>query len=261
MTLVSNNLKLLRKRNHWTQEQCADQLDIKRSLLGAYEEGRADPPLENLLKIAEVFKLSVDELVIIDLNRISTQTIEAKQSSEPALKILSITVDSQDQENIELVQQKAAAGYLNGYADPDYIESLPRFSLPMLPQGGTYRAFEISGDSMLPIQPGTVIIGRYLEGSSDLKDGRTYVLATYNDGVIYKRVYNRIKENQTLEMVSDNPGYSSYKVPVSEVLEIWEAKAFMSLQFPDPASNETMTLDRLAEIVLDLQNQVARLQK
>lgn len=261
MTLISNNLKFLRKRNHWTQEQCADHLGIKRSLLGAYEEGRADPPLENLLKIAEVFHLSVDELVVTDLSRISSQTFEGKETGEPTLKILSITVDSNDQENIELVQQKAAAGYLNGYADPDYIESLPRFRLPMLPDGGTYRAFEISGDSMLPINPGTVIIGQYLEKLSDMKDGRTYIVVTQNEGLVYKRVYNRITEDKSLEMVSDNANYSSYRVPAGEVLEIWEARAFISSQFPDPSAKPEMSMERLAGMVLDLQNQVARLKQ
>ena len=261
MTLVSSNLKILRKAKHWTQEQCSDQLGIKRSLLGAYEEGRADPPLENLLKIAEVFNLSVDELVSTDLNRISTQKFEGKGGAEPGLKILSITVDSEDRENIELVHQKAAAGYLNGFSDPDYIESLPRFRLPTLPDGGTYRGFEISGDSMLPIQPGTVIIGQYLETLSEMKDGGTYVVVTQNEGVVYKRVYNRIEEEESMELVSDNSSYSSYKIPAGEVLEVWEAKAFISSQFPDPSAPPEMTMDRLAELVLDLQNQLAQLKK
>src|SRR3546814_6005241 len=45
-----------------------------------------------------------------------------------SVRVLSITVDGDDKENIELVPVKASAGYLNGYADPEYIAELPKFS-------------------------------------------------------------------------------------------------------------------------------------
>ena len=56
------------------------------------------------------------------------------------------------------VPVKAAAGYLAGYADPEFIDELNTFTLPMLAPG-KYRAFEIVGDSMLPTQSGSVIVG------------------------------------------------------------------------------------------------------
>ena len=114
---------------------------------------------------------------------------------------------------------------------------------------------------MLPIQPGTIIIGQYLEGLSDLRDGKTYVVVTLNEGVIYKRIFNRVSQDKSLEMISDNANYSSYRVPASEILEIWEAKAFISAEFPDPSDKGDMTLDKLADIVIDLQTQLARLKK
>ena len=67
MSIVSQNLKYLRKRSGITQEQMANKIGIKRSLLGAYEEGRADPRLNNLLKISEIYGISVDKLIDEDL--------------------------------------------------------------------------------------------------------------------------------------------------------------------------------------------------
>jgi transcriptional regulator with XRE-family HTH domain len=147
-------------------------MDIKRASVGAYEESRADPRYDLLKKIAAYYDLSMDELAndVIDDN-----WRPAPKSNASNLRVLSITVDQDDRENIELVPVKASAGYLNGYADPEYVKELPRFSLPMFNQG-TYRAFEIKGDSMLPLPSGSIIIGEYVENWHDIKSGQTYVV-------------------------------------------------------------------------------------
>src|SRR5690349_12407946 len=101
--MLSTNLKYLRKRENLTQVQLAEKLQIKRSLIGAYEEGRAEPKLVTLVKMAQVFNMSVDELINPELPNL------AKNSNAHAsnVRVLSITVDAQDRENIELVPYKA----------------------------------------------------------------------------------------------------------------------------------------------------------
>lgn len=280
MSIVSNNIRTLRKQMGYTQEQFAERIGIKRSLLGAYEEGRADPRLNNLQNMASEFGTTVDQLLNKDLSRMSRDEIQKLTKKESngsngkeKLKILSITVDQQNRENIELVPQKAAAGYLNGFADPEYLEELPRFQLPLLPQTGTYRAFEISGDSMLPLTSGTVVIGQFVEGARDIREGKTYVFVTAKEGVVYKRAYRNGKDN-ALQMVSDNTAYEAFEVELADILEIWEAKAFISMQFPDPlpatgssgkivssSSKPDMSLEKLAGLVLELQNEVIKLKE
>lgn len=260
MSLISENLKHLRKKLGLTQEQMAEQLGIKRSLLGAYEEGRADPRISNLLKFAEIFSLPVDQLISIDLTNSKDGTLESTPKvPKDNLKVLSITVDKYDKENIELVPQKAAAGYMNGYSDPEYIEELPRFQLPVLPGNATYRAFEISGDSMLPLRSGTIVIGQYLEEVSSVKNSKTYVLVTRDEGIVYKRVFKYSDNQELFCLASDNRQYSTYDVRGSDFIEIWEAKAFISMEFPDPEEEEEMTLRKLGDIVLDLQQEVIKL--
>ena len=67
MSVAGKNLKYLRKLRGMTQEEFANKLKIKRSLLGAYEEERAEPRLEVLELVSESFKLSLDELLLKDL--------------------------------------------------------------------------------------------------------------------------------------------------------------------------------------------------
>src|SRR5689334_1200913 len=65
--VIANNIKYLRRLNGLTQEQFARKIGIKRSLLGAYEEGRAKPNLENLSNIAKIFGTTVDNLIKNDI--------------------------------------------------------------------------------------------------------------------------------------------------------------------------------------------------
>ncbi|MEM7550516.1 MAG: LexA family transcriptional regulator [Bacteroidota bacterium] len=257
MANVNENIRYLRKNKGWTQEQFANEIGIKRSLVGAYEEGRADPRLSNLVEMSKVFDVQVDDLITKDLTTLNREELKAYQAK--TTKVLAITVDSSERENIEIVPQKASAGYLNGYSDPQYIESLPRFHLPTLSPNTTYRAFEISGDSMLPLEPGTIIIGGYLEDLREIKNGKPYILLTKDEGIVYKRVFNYIEESNKLFLVSDNQSYSPYHVELENVIEVWEAKAYISTNFPESSENDKMSIEKLTEIVLDLQKEVIKL--
>jgi transcriptional regulator with XRE-family HTH domain len=236
MANISSNLKYLRKKKGLTQQLFADSMEIKRSLVGAYEEDRAEPKYELLKKFAEFYELSMDELI----NEIINDKWKPKPKGDPAnIRVLSISVDSDDNENIELVPVKASAGYLNGFFDPQFISALPKFHLPMFKQG-TYRAFEINGDSMLPLQSGTIVVGEYLENWNELKPNDTYVIISKGDGLVYKRVGNKYKENKSLKLISDNPVYEPYNIAGEDVLEIWKAKAYISTSFPEPAPEPTL---------------------
>ena len=251
MSTIANNLKYLRKKKKLTQQQFADEMGIKRASVGAYEESRADPKYELLKKIADFYELTMDEL--------ANETINDKWKPTPRgnaanVRVLSITVDGDDRENIQLVPVKASAGYLNGYSDPEYIAELPRFSLPMFRQG-TYRAFEIKGDSMLPLQPGSVVIAEYLENWNEVKPGQTYVVISRNDGVVYKRVAFKYKEEKGLKLVSDNKTYEPYWVPAADILEIWRAKAYISTQLPEP--NPEPTMETLTNMMAQMQKTIS----
>ncbi|MCC9135211.1 XRE family transcriptional regulator [Pontibacter silvestris] len=258
MQMVTSNIRYLRKKIGFTQAQLAEKLDIKRSLIGAYEEGRAEPKLSTLVNIARLFDISLDDLITLDLSEEKYAGSKGmKPSRGNSLRVLAITVDDEQKENIELVPYKASAGYLNGYADPEFIEELPRFRLPMLGNTGTFRAFEISGDSMLPIASGTVIVGRFIEEWSSIKDGTPCIIVSQKEGVVFKRIYNKIQEAAVLRLHSDNPVYSPYELNVEDVLEIWEAKSYISSTFPIA----DLSLDKLSSIVLDLQKEVLKLKK
>lgn len=251
---INENIRFLRKQLGLTQDQFAQQLDIKRSLVGAYEEGRAEPRLELLQKMAALGGYSVDVLIGKDLSQMKPYEKKAMLGKD----VVVVTVDEQSRNNIELVPVKAAAGYLNGYADPEYIKELPRFKLPILKQG-TYRAFEISGDSMLPIMPGTIVVGEWIDDINSVKNGKPYILVTGREGIVFKRVFNYLQESGKLFLVSDNRQYTPYQIDGADVIEIWSAKAYISVDFPDAQSKGDLSVDQLAGMVMNLKQEVQSL--
>lgn len=261
MTFLNKNLKFLRSRQGWTQKQMAEKLGLKQAAIGAYEEERATPPLACLLEISEIFKISLDTLTRQDLSHVAEKEWTVQQFAR-GKEVLAITVDKEDKENVELVTQKSSAGYLNGYQDPEFIRELPKIMLPVLPRNVTYRAFEIKGDSMLPVQPGSIVFGEYVDDLIRIKNGKLYVLVTKEEGIVFKRVFNFLQEEKKLLLVSDNRVYQPYTVEANDILEVWAAKAFFSTKFPEAEDTKAaVSVDHLALTVLSLQAEVQQLKK
>jgi phage repressor protein C with HTH and peptisase S24 domain len=177
------------------------------------------------------------------------------------LRVLSTTVGSDNQENIELVPEKAKAGYTTGYADPEYIGELPRFRLPFLSEKRKYRTFQLKGDSMLPIPDGSWVTGEFLQDWREIKNGKAYIVFTINDGIVFKIVENNLERDGKLVLYSLNPVYEPYEVHINEVKEIWKFINYISNELPEPVLPGKQLIKAVASMKNDLEKIKARLGK
>ncbi|MBD1394297.1 LexA family transcriptional regulator [Mucilaginibacter glaciei] len=150
-----------------------------------------------------------------------------------------VTVDGSGSENITYVPVKAAAGYLNGYKDREYIESLTSFNLPGL-TNATYRAFEVSGDSMFPtLEDKEMVIGQWVEKLEYIREDRVHIVVTKNDGVVVKRLLNRIDKYGYIvaksDAVNDRGLYKNKEIYPDDILEIWYAVWHGGFNFKSPS--------------------------
>lgn len=247
MSQAGQNLKYLRKLRGWTQEEFATRLGIKRSLIGAYEEERADPRLDVLETVCEIFKLTLDEVMLKDLSN-SSGSYLAKRRQQKMM--------SAERNVIHFVPVKAAAGYLAGYADSEFLDELNTFTLPML-SGGYYRAFEIIGDSMLPTPSGSIIVGEKVEDTEDIKSNQAYIVVSRNEGIVYKRIAKNPKLKNKLTLISDNPQYQPYQINTEDVVELWHAQMVLT----KVSQQQRWDMDSLANMVNNLQSQISTLKK
>jgi transcriptional regulator with XRE-family HTH domain len=249
MSRAGLNLKYLRKLRGWTQEEFAIKLNIKRSLIGAYEEERADPRIEVLEIVGDIFKLSLDELLLKDLSIV--QSANSYLQKRRMQKMLTA-----DRNVIHFVPVKAAAGYLAGYADTEFIDELNTFTLPML-TGGNYRAFEIIGDSMLPTPSGSIIVGEKVDSMDDVKNGQAFIVISKNEGIVYKRIQKNNKLKNKIILESDNPSYQPYQINTADILELWQAQIVIG----KVVSQQRWDVNSLANLVNNLHDQVSTLKK
>ena len=111
---------------------------------------------------------------------------------------------------------------------------------------------------MLPAKSGSFVIAKYIEDIIDIKDGKTYIVLTENDGLVYKRVYNKIEENKTLLLVSDNKLYDAYEVPIQNILEIWEYTCSINTQEYD---EHELKISSIAQMFYQLGIELKALEK
>ena len=246
MSIANKNLKYLRKLRGWTQEEFAQKLRIKRSLLGAYEEERAEPRIEILEVVADMFKLTLDDLLRKDVSDTKTNYLARRRAQKMA----------NGRTDIPFVPIKAAAGYLNGYADPEFVDELNTFTLPML-AGGDYRAFEIVGDSMMPTPSGSVIVGERVQNLDEVKTNQTYIVVSRSEGIVYKRMMKNNRQKNKYTLVSDNPTYQPYIINADDILEVWQAQMIIS----KANTQQRWDVGQLASLVNNLQQQVTVLKK
>ena len=263
----TSNIKFLRKRRGRTQDEVAVALNLKRSTLSGYENDVAQPGIDMLVSFSKYYNVSIDTLLKIDMTKLSESQLGELERGYDAyikgsnLRVLTTTVGSDNIENIELVPEKAKAGYTTGYADPEYIEELPRFRLPFLSENRKYRTFQLKGDSMLPIPDGSWVTGEYLQDWHNIISGKAYVVFTINDGIVFKIVENKLKKDGKLVLYSLNPIYEPYEVHIAEVKEIWKFINYISNELPEPVLPEKQLFKAVATIKNDLERIKARIGK
>ena len=68
-TFLALNLRLLRKKFQWSQEEFANRVGLNRGNIASYENGSTEPKIYSLLKMSELFQVSIKELVFEDLSK------------------------------------------------------------------------------------------------------------------------------------------------------------------------------------------------
>ncbi|HER08632.1 MAG TPA: helix-turn-helix domain-containing protein [Bacteroides sp.] len=253
-----SNIKFLRRRKGRTQDEVAEQLRMKRSTLSGYENRVAQPALDVLMLFSDYYRIAVDTMLKVDLSKLSETQLRQLEHGEDVflrggnVRILASTVNTANEENIELVPVKAQAGYANGFSDPEYISELQVFQLPFLSREKKYRTFQLKGDSMLPIPENAWVTVEYVLDWTELKTGEACIILTMDEGIVFKIIENLIESEGRLILYSLNPLYEPYEIQVGEIREIWKFVHFISHEIPEPVIPENQLVRTVASLKQDL---------
>lgn len=258
----SSNIKFLRKRRGRTQDDIAHALGMKRSTLSGYENNVAEPGIDSLMAFSKYYNIAIDTLIKVDLSLLSESQLSQVERGYDVyvnggnIRVLATTVNSDNEENIELVNEKAMAGYTRGFADPEFIRVLPTFQLPFLSKDRKYRTFRIKGDSMLPIPDGSWVTGEFVQNWRLARNNFPHIILTLDDGIAFKVIENLIEKKGTMRLISLNPLYEPYDLHVNQIREVWKFVHYISSEMPEP----NLPKDKMTEEIQQLKKQVKAIQ-
>lgn len=271
--LIGKNLAFLRKSRKLTQEQLANELRVKRTVIANTEAENSNPSLETLVAISEYFSVVLDDFIKKDLTdhaslnaslnaSLSQKNVHPivhpkakKQSNDSSKMPVIVTVDEGGKDNITLVDVKAAAGYIKHLHEPVFYKKLPAIKLPGSRfKNGVFRGFQVEGNSMSPkLRNDYWVIGSYLEQLQYIKDDQVYVIVT-KEKVCVKRLLNRIEQRQKIVLKSDNRDYDLEEVSVTDIQEIWDVVLYFGWDLSNPMQDIFSQLNNLNERLHLLEN-------
>lgn len=248
--MVLQRFKALREELQYTQQAFAGLLGVPTSTADI-ERGKTKIPGYVVVQLMKEFNInplwlfgeSEEKYIGLPKNDISPKVI---------------TVNSQQNENILLVNQKAAAGYPQNIHNVEWYEQLPSFDFP-LPQfrNATYRGFQVEGDSMIPnIRPDEWVIGRAVSGVHDISDNRVYVVVL-NDSVLVKKL-KKVHSN-LFKLISFNEEYPPLEVSLKDIQELWLVNSKISFGVEDDSNS--FLFRQLQASMQDLKSQISKFSK
>ena len=238
--------KEIREDHNFTQAEFAQQLGIKHSTADI-ERGRTKLSGRVVTELLRLF--NINPLWVYGY---SNQKYLHTDQGDVSPKV--VVVDQEEQENMVLVNQKAAAGYPNNIADIEWYQKLPAFDLP-LPQyrNATYRGFQVEGDSMLPtFRPDDWVLAKGVQSLQDASDNKIYVIVM-QDAVVVKKL-QKLPDSSKVILISLNEEYVPYEVSISDIQEIWQVNS--KLTFNIETQSESTLLRELQASMQELKSQL-----
>lgn len=185
-------------------------------------KGERDIPMEPLRCAVETYRINPTYLYL------GEGKMFMKSEEEEHFRLLTIVTDSENEERILHVPEPAMAGYAGEVIDPEFIQELPSYQLPGYDfQYGTFRSFDITGDSMTPcLQPGDKVVCRFIDPRdwvTSILDNHVYVIVSRGN-VVIKRVINNLSRHRHLLLQSDNEEFRPFRLNINDIREVWYVK-------------------------------------
>ena len=193
-----NNLKLYRKKAQKTQKEIADYLGIVQQAYNHYETGRRNIPIENAIKLADLYNVSVDDLL-------------GRTEANLDNIVIKPEIVEEDDVYIPLVASLRCGYGENGQA-LDIIKKIPVPASYIRRWGNNLKCVLAMGDSMSP----TIISGdMMLCRPSDAWSDGNIVIVNVNDSDTVKRIYR--SKDGGIDLKPDNPAYETMHYTPAEI--------------------------------------------
>lgn len=228
MSFFGKNIKKIRGVKGLSQQAFAELFELKRGTLGAYEEGRSEPKIETIIKIANHFSIAIDDLLTNEL------TVNQLLKFKGDLTSYAEDVKREKFAIIPCITESTANDYITLYNTEGFIKELPTMQLPVN-LTKEFRGYTVSSLEMTShdkgFYPRDVVIGEKVPPTviKKLNNG-TLVFVVVEDKLIFRRLYI-IKGNAVLR--ADHKNIEDLSFPLSDIKELWRVRYAFFRRIPE----------------------------
>lgn len=235
--LDAHKLIEIRKSLGLNQEDFGRKIGYSREVVSKIENGKMDP---SKWFVEAVFRFHNDnnlQHAEHDVKILGKFSHEPRKFNQPFYKKIQTLKNLSFEYAVPLVGIKAQAGYVKGFEQTDFIETLEKYSLPpgVNPKGLEWSYFEVDGDSMEPtLSAGDILLTSLLphEDWNDIKNFCVYVILT-DQQLLVKRVYRKNEKEWIL--ISDNSETNpQVSIDLSRVKQVWTLRRHIRSKLPQP---------------------------
>ncbi|OSY87911.1 transcriptional regulator [Tenacibaculum holothuriorum] len=249
MSFFGKNIKKIRGVKGLSQQAFAELFDLKRATLGAYEEGRSEPKIETIIKIANYFSISIDELLTSEL------TVNDLLRFKGNLALEADKIFKEVFAKIPCITDNFISDYIELFDKDNFISDLPYLKLPINTEK-KFRGYTVTNLEMTNhdkgLYPKDIVIGEFVPNDVIKKlNAGVVVLALVKDELVLRRLY---MENDELVLRADHKNIEDKRYDIKEVKELWRIRYVFFKRLPE-------FNDLLEEKLLFLEQEFVKLKK
>jgi len=228
MSFFGKNIKKIRGVKGLSQQAFAEVFDLKRATLGAYEEGRSEPKIDTIIKIANYFSISIDGILTSEL------TVNELLRFKGDLTVASEIVNKEEFTCVPCITEKYLNEYVQFFDNKNFVNDLPVLQLPINKEK-IFRGYTVSSLEMTNhdkgLFPKDVVVGEFVpkEVIKKLNNG-IIVLVLVEEGLILRRLY--ITKDKVV-LRADHKKIEDKNFELKDVKELWRIRYVFFKRLPE----------------------------
>jgi transcriptional regulator with XRE-family HTH domain len=224
MSFFGKNIKKIRGVKQLSQQAFADIFDLKRATLGAYEEGRSEPKIDTIIKVANHFSISIDIILTkeITVNQLLRFNGGITTDVNQVVKAGFVEVPFINNLNCET--------FIFDFKQSESYDLLPKINVP-IQKMNEMLAFTVQDLMMISNEeglfPGDVVIGTRAMAENINDDEVVLVLA--NDTMFVRRFS---KTDLGYELLADHVNIQPLLIDLDTPIFFWKISEVLLKRYP-----------------------------
>ncbi len=253
MSFFGKNIKKIRSVKSLSQQAFAELFDLKRGTLGAYEEGRSEPKIDTIIKIANYFSIQIDALLTNEL------TVNELLKFKGDLTTYAEDVKREQFAIIPCITESTSSEYVTLYDKENFIKELPTIQLPINP-AKDFRGYTVANLEMTNhdhgFYPKDIVVGEKVPSAviKKLNNG-TLVFVVVDNKLIFRRLY--VTKNDAI-LRADHKNIEDEEYSIAEIKELWRVRYVFCKRIPEFADHMDDKLLMIEQEIMKMKNMLGR---